>query len=112
MPICSAAWTLTWSTLPRLIPITVTVDQTLDENYLAMVYTCPEEIKAKDPEAFAALVSPESHAIICKKEFRQAIAYAIDYDGIIQAVLNGLGRGTQHHPGWHCGRGPRQGAGA
>jgi peptide/nickel transport system substrate-binding protein len=36
-------------------------------------------------------VSPESHAIICKKEVRQAIAYAIDYDGIIQAVLSGYG---------------------
>jgi peptide/nickel transport system substrate-binding protein len=71
--------------------LTVSVDQTLDINYLAMAYTCPEDVEAEDPEAFAALVSPESHAIICKKEVRQAIAYAIDYDGIIQAVLSGYG---------------------
>ncbi|MCA1900115.1 MAG: ABC transporter substrate-binding protein [Chloroflexi bacterium] len=71
--------------------IVVSVDQTLDMNYLAMVYTCPEDIKAKDPEKFAALMSPESHAILCKKPVRQAVAYAIDYDGIINAVLSGYG---------------------
>jgi peptide/nickel transport system substrate-binding protein len=71
--------------------ITTTVDLSLDMNYLAMVYTCPEDIKAKDPEKFAALMSPESHAIICKKPFRQAVAYAIDYEGITQAVLSGYG---------------------
>jgi peptide/nickel transport system substrate-binding protein len=71
--------------------ITVSVDQTLDENYLAMVYTCPEDIKAQNPEKFAALMSPESHAILCKKEVRQAVAAAIDYDGIINAVLGGYG---------------------
>jgi peptide/nickel transport system substrate-binding protein len=71
--------------------IVISVDQTLDENYLAMVYTCPEDIKAQDAEKFAALMSPESHAILCKKEVRQAVAAAIDYDGIIDAVLGGYG---------------------
>ncbi len=71
--------------------IVTSVDLSLDENYLAMVYTCPEDIKAKDPEKFAALLSPESHAIICKKPFRQAVAHAIDYEGITQAVLSGYG---------------------
>lgn len=71
--------------------ITVSVDQTLDQNYLAMVYTCPEDIKAKDAEKFAALMSPESHAILCKKQVRQAVAAAVDYDGIINAVLAGYG---------------------
>jgi peptide/nickel transport system substrate-binding protein len=71
--------------------IVISVDQTLDMNYLAMVYTCPEEIKAKDAEKFNALMSPESHAIICNKKFRQAVAYAIDYEGITQAVLSGYG---------------------
>jgi|JI10StandDraft_1071094.scaffolds.fasta_scaffold115725_3 peptide/nickel transport system substrate-binding protein len=69
--------------------ITVIVDQTLDLNYLAMAYTCPDDIE--DPAELAALVSPESHAILCNKQVRQAIAAAIDYDGIIQAVLNGYG---------------------
>lgn len=71
--------------------LTVSVDQTLDMNYLAMVYTCPEDIQALDAEKFGALMSPESHAILCHKEVRQAVAYAIDYDGIIQAVLGGYG---------------------
>ena len=71
--------------------IATTVDLSLDMNYLAMVYTCPEDIKTKDPEKFAALMSPESHAIICNKAFRQAVAYAIDYEGISQAVLSGYG---------------------
>ena len=71
--------------------IVISVDQSLDENYLAMVYTCPDAIQAEDAEKYAALMSPESHAIICKKEVRQAVAYAIDYDGIINAVLSGYG---------------------
>ncbi|HEY3310040.1 MAG TPA: ABC transporter substrate-binding protein [Anaerolineales bacterium] len=71
--------------------ITISVDQTLDENYLAMVYTCPDAIKAKSEEKFKALMSPESHAILCKKEVRQAVAYAVDYKGIIDAVLGGYG---------------------
>ena len=61
------------------------------------------QIKAEDPEKFAALQSPESLAIICKKEVRQAVAYAIDYDGITKAVLSGYGTPrTQHHPDRHC----------
>jgi peptide/nickel transport system substrate-binding protein len=71
--------------------IVTTVDLSLDMNYLAMVYTCPEDIKAQSQESYDALMSPESHAIICKKPFRQAVAYAIDYEGITQAVLNGYG---------------------
>jgi peptide/nickel transport system substrate-binding protein len=69
--------------------ITITVDQSLDENYLAMTYACPDEIKAADAAAFAELQSPESFEVLCKKEVRQAIAYAIDYEGIAKAVLNG-----------------------
>lgn len=71
--------------------IVISVDQTLDMNYLAMVYTCPDDIKAKDEAKYAELLSPESHAIVCKKPFRKAVAYAIDYDGITQAVLGGYG---------------------
>jgi peptide/nickel transport system substrate-binding protein len=71
--------------------ITISVDQTLDENYLAMAYLCPDEIKAKSEEKFKALLSPDSFAVICKKQVRQAIAYAVDYDGIIKAVLGGYG---------------------
>jgi peptide/nickel transport system substrate-binding protein len=71
--------------------ITISVDQTLDENYLAMAYLCPDEIKAKSAEKFKALESPDSFAVICKKQVRQAIAYAVDYDGIIKAVLGGYG---------------------
>jgi peptide/nickel transport system substrate-binding protein len=70
--------------------ITVSVDQTLDENYLAMAYQCPEDLKAKG-EDISSLQSPESFAVICKKEVRQAVAYAVDYDGIINAVLGGYG---------------------
>jgi len=69
--------------------ITISVDQSLDQNYLAMTYVCPDEIQAADPAAFAELQSPDSFAIICKKEVRQAVALAIDYDGIAKAVLNG-----------------------
>lgn len=69
--------------------ITISVDQSLDENYLAMTYACPEDIKAKDAAKFAELQSPDSFAILCKKEVRQAVAYAIDYEGIAKAVLNG-----------------------
>jgi peptide/nickel transport system substrate-binding protein len=71
--------------------VTISVDQSLDENYLAMAYACPDAIKAKDAVKFKALQSPDSFAIICKKEVRQAIAYAIDYEGITKAVLNGYG---------------------
>jgi peptide/nickel transport system substrate-binding protein len=69
--------------------IAISVDQSLDENYLAMAYVCPDAIKAADPAKFAELQSPDSFAIICKKEVRQAVAYAIDYEGIAKAVLNG-----------------------
>jgi peptide/nickel transport system substrate-binding protein len=69
--------------------IVISVDQSLDENYLAMTYACPDAIKAADPAKFAELQSPDSFAIICKKEVRQAVAYAIDYEGIAKAVLNG-----------------------
>lgn len=69
--------------------ITISVDQSLDQNYLAMTYVCPDEIQAADPAAFAELQSPDSFAILCKKEVRQAVALAIDYDGIAKAVLNG-----------------------
>ena len=71
--------------------VQVSVDQSLDENYLAMAYACPDAIKAKDPAKFATLQSPDSFAIICKKEVRQAIALGIDYEGITKAVLNGYG---------------------
>jgi peptide/nickel transport system substrate-binding protein len=71
--------------------LTITVDQSLDENYLAMTYVCPDVIKAADPAKFAELQSPDSFAILCKKEVRQAVAYAIDYEGITKAVLNGYG---------------------
>jgi peptide/nickel transport system substrate-binding protein len=69
--------------------ITLSVDQSLDENYLAMTYLCTDEIKAKDAAKLAELQSPESFDIMCKKEVRQAVAYAIDYEGIAKAVLNG-----------------------
>ncbi len=69
--------------------LTISVDQSLDENYLAMAYQCPDAIKAKNPDVFKTLQSPDSFAIICKKEVRQAVAYAIDYEGIAKAVLNG-----------------------
>lgn len=61
---------------PNLV---VTVDQTLDENYLAMTSACTTEL------------SPESAALLCDARVRQAVAYAIDYDGLINAVLNGFG---------------------
>lgn len=69
--------------------ITISVDQSLDQNYLAMTYVCPDEIKTADPAAFAELQSPDSFAILCKKEVRQAVSLAIDYEGIAKAVLNG-----------------------
>ncbi len=71
--------------------ITISVDQSLDENYLAMTSACPDEIKAKFPDIYKTLQSPDSFAILCKKEVRQAVALAIDYDGITKAVLNGYG---------------------
>jgi peptide/nickel transport system substrate-binding protein len=69
--------------------ITISVDQSLDENYLAMTYVCPDAVKAADPAKFAELQSPDSFAVLCKKEVRQAVAYSIDYEGIAKAVLNG-----------------------
>jgi peptide/nickel transport system substrate-binding protein len=69
--------------------ITISVDQSLDENYLAMTYKCPDVIKSEDPAKYAELQSPDSFAILCKKEVRQAVASAIDYEGIAKAVLNG-----------------------
>lgn len=69
--------------------ITTVVDQSLDENYLAMTYACPDAIAAADPAKLAELQSPESFEILCKKEVRQAVAYSIDYEGIAKAVLNG-----------------------
>ncbi|HEX5810038.1 MAG TPA: ABC transporter substrate-binding protein [Anaerolineales bacterium] len=69
--------------------LTITVDQSLDQNYLAMTYKCPDAIKAEDPAKLAELQSPDSFEVLCKKEVRQAVAYAIDYEGIAQAVLNG-----------------------
>ena len=69
--------------------ITITVDQSLDQNYLAMTYKCTDAIKAEDPAKLAELQSPESFDVLCKKEVRQAVAYAIDYEGIAKAVLNG-----------------------
>jgi peptide/nickel transport system substrate-binding protein len=69
--------------------LTITVDQSLDENYLAMTYKCPDAIKAEDPAKLAELQSPDSFEVLCKKEVRQAVAYAIDYEGIAEAVLNG-----------------------
>ncbi len=57
--------------------LNVVVNQTLDTLYLAMTSKCSTE------------VSPATAAILCKKEVRQAIAYALDYNGLINAVLNG-----------------------
>ncbi len=48
-------------------------------NYLAMTSNCKTEL------------SPESAAALCKKEVRQAVAAAIDYEGVIKAVLSGYG---------------------
>jgi len=53
--------------------LTVIVNQTLDQNYLAMT---------SDP----AISKPLSEKLV-----RQAVAAAIDYDGIINAVLRGYG---------------------
>ncbi len=61
---------------PNLV---ITTDQTLDMNYLAMTSNCKTEI------------SPESAALLCDKRIRQAVAYGIDYDGLIQSVMNGYG---------------------
>ncbi len=55
----------------------VVINQTLDTWYLAMTSKCTTE------------VSPQTAAILCKKQVRQAIAYALDYKGLINAVLNG-----------------------
>ena len=55
----------------------VVVNQTLDTWYLAMTSKCTTQ------------VSPQTAAILCKTGVRQAIAYAIDYKGLINAVLNG-----------------------
>ncbi len=55
----------------------VSVNQSLDTYYLAMTSNCTTK------------QSPETAAILCKKEVRQAVAYAIDYDGLIKSILKG-----------------------
>jgi peptide/nickel transport system substrate-binding protein len=62
---------------PNLV---MSVDMTLDMNYLAMTSNCATEI------------SPASAALLCNNKIRQAAAYAIDYDGLINAVLSGYGK--------------------
>lgn len=59
--------------------LTISIDMTLDMNYLAMTSNCKTEI------------SPDSAGLLCDKRIRQAVAYAIDYDGLIKSVLNGYG---------------------
>ncbi len=71
--------------------LAVSVDTSLDENYLAMAYACPDQIQKDSPDKYGTLQSVDSFTVICKKEVRQAIALGIDYDGIIKAVLNGYG---------------------
>jgi peptide/nickel transport system substrate-binding protein len=61
---------------PNLV---VDIGQTLDQNYLAFTSNCATEI------------GPETAAIVCDPNIRKAIVYAIDYDGLIQSVLNGYG---------------------
>ncbi|MBI9046776.1 MAG: ABC transporter substrate-binding protein [Anaerolineaceae bacterium] len=59
--------------------LSVVVSQTLDMNYLAMTSNCATE------------VGPETAAVMCIKEVRQAIVASIDYEGLINAVLMGYG---------------------
>ncbi|MCL4559898.1 MAG: ABC transporter substrate-binding protein [Chloroflexi bacterium] len=55
----------------------VVVNQSLDTWYLAMTSGCTTK------------QSPETAAILCKTDVRQAIAHAIDYKGLIDAILKG-----------------------
>ncbi len=55
----------------------VVVNQTLDTWYLAMTSGCTTK------------QYPQTAAVLCKKEVRQAVASAIDYNGLINAVLRG-----------------------
>lgn len=71
--------------------IVISVDQSLDQNYLAMTYACPDDVKAADPAKYAELQSVDTFAVLCKKEVRKAVVLAIDYEGIMEAVLNGYG---------------------
>ena len=58
----------------------VVISQTLDINYLAMTSSnCATE------------VGPETAALLCQKAVRQAVVAAIDYEGLIDAVLMGYG---------------------
>ncbi len=59
--------------------LTVEIGQTLDINYLAMTSKCDTE------------TGTATAAIVCDKNARKAIVYAIDYDGLIKSVLNGYG---------------------
>lgn len=55
------------------------INQSLDINYLAMTSSCNTEI------------GPESAALLCIPEVRKAVVAAVDYDGLIQAILRGYG---------------------
>jgi peptide/nickel transport system substrate-binding protein len=57
--------------------LAVSVNQSLDTYYLAMTAKCSTK------------TSPDTAAILCKKEVRQAVAYSLDYKGLIDAVLKG-----------------------
>jgi len=55
------------------------LNQSLDINYLAMTSNCATEI------------GPETAALLCQPDIRKAVVAAIDYDGLIQAILRGYG---------------------
>jgi peptide/nickel transport system substrate-binding protein len=55
----------------------VAVNQSLDTQYLAMTSSCTTK------------QYPETAAVLCKPDVRHAIAYAVDYKGLIDAVLKG-----------------------
>lgn len=59
--------------------LNVVTSLTQDINYLAMTSNCATE------------VGPETAALLCQKEVRQAVVLGIDYEGLIQAVLKGYG---------------------
>lgn len=59
--------------------LVVDIGQTMDQNYLAFTSNCTTK------------QSPETSKLMCIKELRQAVAYSIDYDGLIQSVLSGYG---------------------
>ncbi|MCJ7623162.1 MAG: ABC transporter substrate-binding protein [Anaerolineaceae bacterium] len=59
--------------------LNVVVSNTFDINYLAMTSNC------------ATATGPETAALLCQKEVRQAVVAGIDYDGLIDAVLMGYG---------------------